>query len=56
MLLLKVMEMDVIKKHLDSKENHHQWYQVKYEVKGEILDFDEDGLVPIVTNMIWSSI
>ena len=32
MLLRKVMEMDAIKKHLDSKENHHQWYQVKYEV------------------------
>ena len=30
-------------KHLDSKENHHQWYQVKYEVEGEIHDFDEDG-------------
>ena len=26
------MEMDAIKKHLESKENHHQRYQVKYGV------------------------
>ena len=35
--------MDAINKHLNSKENHHQWYQVQYEVEGEILDFDEDA-------------
>ena len=31
--------MDAINKHLNSKKNHHQWYQVNYE----ILDFDEDA-------------
>ena len=28
---------------LNSEENHHQWYTVKYEIDGEILDCDEDA-------------